>query len=200
MEEEKKKNWFIRNIPNMITTIRYIAAVVLIFLPFPSLAFYLVYGICGLSDAIDGFVAKKFHLESKFGTIYDSVGDLLFYTVMGIKIFPTLLRLFIPLYWVFIIVPTVLHIIAYIICAIKFHKFASLHTYANKALGLIVFFFPFALINEVYLAYTIYICFGSAIALYSGVEEILIHLIAKEYNTDNKMIFFVKRNERKSDQ
>ena len=200
MEEEKKKNWFIRNIPNMITTIRYIAAVVLIFLPFPSLAFYLVYGICGLSDAIDGFVAKKFRLESKFGTIYDSVGDLLFYTVMGIKIFPTLLRLFIPLYWVFIIVPTVLHIIAYIICAIKFHKFASLHTYANKALGLIVFFFPFALINEVYLAYTIYICIGSAIALYSGVEEILIHLIAKEYNTDNKMIFFVKRNERKSDQ
>lgn len=200
MEEEKKKNWFIRNIPNMITTIRYIAAVVLIFLPFPSLAFYLVYGICGLSDAIDGFVAKKFRLESKFGTIYDSVGDLLFYTVMGIKIFPTLLRLFIPLYWVFIIVPTVLHIIAYIICAIKFHKFASLHTYANKALGLIVFFFPFALINEVYLAYTIYICIGSAIALYSGVEEILIHLIAKEYNTDNKTIFFVKRNERKSDQ
>ena len=199
MEETKKKNGFIRNIPNMITTIRYIAAVVMIFLPFPDLSFYIFYGLCGLSDAIDGYIARRYNLTSKFGTIYDSIGDLLFYAVMGIKIFPTLLRLFIPLYWVFIIVPTVLHIIAYIICAIKFHKFASLHTYANKALGLIVFFFPFALINEVYLAYTIYIYIGSAIALYSGVEEILIHLTAKEYNIDNKMIFFVKRNERKSD-
>ena len=200
MEETKKKNWFIRNIPNMITTIRYIAAVVMIFLPFPDLSFYIFYGLCGLSDAIDGYVARRYNLTSKFGTIYDSIGDLLFYAVMGIKIFPTLLRLFIPLYWVFIIVPTALHIIAYIICAIKFHKFASLHTYANKALGLIVFFFPFALINEVYLAYTIYIYIGSVIALYSGVEEILIHLTAKEYSTDNKMIFFVKMNERKSDQ
>lgn len=185
-------------IPNAITGIRIIAAIALIFLQALSLPFFLVYGICGLTDAFDGFIARKLKAESKFGGVLDSVSDLLFYGVMAYKILPTMIRLLDPLSWVLIITATSLHIIAYIICAFKFKKFSAIHTYANKALGLIVFAFPFSFIGEIYLLYTIYVYAGSIIALYSAVEINLIHIIAKEYSIKNKSIFLVKKIELES--
>ena len=185
-------------IPNAITGIRIIAAIALIFLQALSLPFFLVYGICGLTDAFDGFIARKLKAESKFGGVLDSVSDLLFYGVMAYKILPTMIRLLDPLSWVLIITATSLHIIDYIICAFKFKKFSAIHTYANKALGLIVFAFPFSFIGEIYLLYTIYVYAGSIIALYSAVEINLIHIIAKEYSIKNKSIFLVKKIELES--
>ena len=185
-------------IPNAITGIRIIAAIALIFLQALSLPFFLVYGICGLTDAFDGFIARKLKAESKFGGVLDSVSDLLFYGVMAYKILPTMIRLLDSLSWVLIITATSLHIIAYIICAFKFKKFSAIHTYANKALGLIVFAFPFSFIGEIYLLYTIYVYAGSIIALYSAVEINLIHIIAKEYSIKNKSIFLIKKNELES--
>ena len=113
--------------------------------------------MCGLSDAVDGFLARKLHAESRFGSVLDSVSDLFFYTVMAVKIFPTLQRLLEIQHWIIMAVCVALHLIAYVICAIKFQRFSAVHTYANKLLGAAVFAFPFFLIGEVYLLYSLYI-------------------------------------------
>ena len=188
-------NFFKKNAANLITLIRIFGAIALIMLEPLSLPFFIVYGVCGLSDAFDGLVARKLGVQSSFGSALDSLSDLLFYGVMAAKLFPTFQRLLLPYQWVIIGVPTALHFIAYIICAIKFNRFSAIHTYANKALGLLVYAFPFFFIGEIPLLWTIYMIVGGVIALYGSVEINLIHIIAKRYDTRNKSIFFVRRNE-----
>ena len=188
-------NFFKKNAANLITLIRIFGAIALIMLEPLSLPFFIVYGVCGLSDAFDGLVARKLGIQSSFGSALDSLSDLLFYGVMAAKLFPTFQRLLLPYQWVIIAVPTLLHFIAYIICAIKFSRFSAIHTYANKALGLLVYAFPFFFIGEIPLLWTIYMIVGGVIALYGSVEINLIHIIAKKYDTRNKSIFFIRRNE-----
>ncbi len=188
-------NFFKKNAANLITLIRIFGAIALIMLEPLSLPFFIVYGVCGLSDAFDGLVARKLGIQSSFGSALDSLSDLLFYGVMAAKLFPTFQRLLLPYQWVIIGVPTALHFIAYIICAIRFNRFSAIHTYANKALGLLVYAFPFFFIGEIPLLWTIYMIVGGVIALYGSVEINLIHIIAKRYDTRNKSIFFVRRNE-----
>lgn len=184
-----------KNLANFITLIRIFGAITLIFLEPLSVPFFIVYGICGFSDAIDGVVARKLGTSSPFGAALDSFSDLLFYGVMAAKIFPTMQRLLTTFQWIIIAVPTGLHLIAYIICMIKFSKFSSIHTYANKVLGALVYAYPFFFIGEVALVYGIYMYVGGVIALYSSIETNLIHIIAKRYDERNKSIFLVKRNE-----
>ena len=188
-------NFFKKNAANLITLIRIFGAIALIMLEPLSLPFFIVYGVCGLSDAFDGLVARKLGVQSSFGSALDSLSDLLFYGVMAAKLFPTFQRLLLPYQWVIIGVPTALHFIAYIICAIRFNRFSAIHTYANKALGLLVYAFPFFFIGEIPLLWTIYMIVGGVIALYGSVEINLIHIIAKKYDTRNKSIFFIRRNE-----
>ena len=188
-------NFFKKNAANLITLIRIFGAIALVALEPLSVPFFIVYGVCGLSDAFDGLVARKLGIQSTFGSALDSLSDLLFYGVMAAKLFPTFQRLLLPYQWAIIVTPTALHFIAYIICAIKFNRFSAIHTYANKALGLLVYAFPFFFIGEIPLLWTIYMIVGGTIALYSGVEINLIHIIAKKYDTRNKSIFFIRRNE-----
>ena len=188
-------NFFKKNAANLITLIRIFGAIALIMLEPLSLPFFIVYGVCGLSDAFDGLVARKLGVQSSFGSALDSLSDLLFYGVMAAKLFPTFQRLLLPYQWVIIGVPTALHFIAYIICAIKFSRFSAIHTYANKALGLLVYAFPFFFIGEIPLLWTIYMIVGGVIALYGSIEINLIHIIAKKYDTRNKSVFFIRRNE-----
>ena len=190
-------NFFRKNAANLITLIRIFGAIALITLEPLSLPFFIVYGVCGLSDAFDGLVARKLGVESSFGSALDSLSDLLFYGVMAAKLFPTFQRLLTPWQWAIIGLPTALHFLAYIVCALKYSRFSAIHTYANKALGLLVYAFPFCFIGEIQLLWSIYIYIGGAIALYSAVELNLIHLISKRYDTRNKSIFLVRRNEAK---
>ena len=64
-------------IPNLITVLRIAAAPVLILL-LDSEAYELaliVFLLAGISDGLDGFIAKKFNFESKFGAMLDPIAD-----------------------------------------------------------------------------------------------------------------------------
>lgn len=72
-------NGFVKHLPNFLTGLRIAAA--------PALAFLLVRGadraalgvfaFAGLSDAADGFLAKRFGLATRFGRILDPAADKL---------------------------------------------------------------------------------------------------------------------------
>lgn len=185
-------------IPNIITSIRIIGAITIIFIEPFSLAFFLVYGICGVTDVLDGFIARHFHLESKIGSILDSVSDLIFLGVMGFKILPTLIKLLPVWNWVMIFIPIGFQFIGYIICAIKFKKFSAVHTYANKVMSAAIFFYPFTFIGFIPAIYETYVGVFGSVAIYASIEIVLIHIIAKGYNERNKSVFLVKKNERKT--
>ena len=40
--------------------------------------FWTLYALCGISDMVDGWLARRLHAETKAGAILDSVADLSF--------------------------------------------------------------------------------------------------------------------------
>ena len=187
-------------IPNIITSLRLVAAVVLIFFSYGTdfltyWPFFLVYILGASTDLFDGLLARALHAESKLGNVLDSIADLTFYTVMAVKIFPTMIDKLNYIEWAFVIGVFTLEMAGYVICAIRFKKFSAIHTFGNKILSFIIFAFPFCFIGDIPLLYDLYMYICGTIATYSGVEIVLIHCIAKRYDTRNKSVFFIKRNE-----
>ena len=191
-------NGFVRNIPNMITSVRIIGALMMLFLKPLSTEFFIVYGVCGFTDAVDGFIARTFRLQSKFGSVLDSISDLVFFGVLAIMIIPVLIELLPVWNWALFIIPFLLQSLGYIVCAFKFKKFSSLHTYSNKALGACVFLYPFSFIglnSAVYETFTILL---GIVAFYASIETNLIHIVSKKYDERNKSVFIALKR-RKED-
>ena len=131
------------NLPNCITALRLVASIALIFIEPMSTAFIVIYTIGGLTDAIDGFLARKMGLVSDFGSKLDSVADLSFYAVMLIKIFPFLFKQLPVIIWYFVAGIIVFRIIMYVMNAILGGEMLTSHHYLNKASGAMLFCLPY---------------------------------------------------------
>ena len=167
-----------KNIPNYITVFRILGAVCLLFLEPLSTVFYVVYTLAGISDVVDGCIARKWKLTSELGAKLDSVADLMFYAMMLLKIFPILLKKIPLTLWIVVCIILVLRACTYCIVAIKFKKFASVHTYLNKLTGLVMFLVPYMIKTPVF----VYFCWGiSVIAMSAVIQEIVMHIRNKEY-------------------
>lgn len=171
----------LRMLPNFITSIRILGTFCLLFLKPFSVVFYVIYSISGLSDLLDGFIARKLKVESEIGARLDSIADLLFYSVMIIKIFPKLLEILPSSLWMAVNSVIVIRISSYLVAAIKYKRFASQHTWLNKASGAAVFLIP-CIINLQY-AVPIYFVLCSITGI-ASIEELTIHLINKEYHSE----------------
>ncbi len=79
---------FLRNLPNLLSCLRIAGSVLLLLLPAMQPAFYAVYAACGLSDMLDGFLARRLGVASRLGGFLDSTADLLFLCVSALKIVP----------------------------------------------------------------------------------------------------------------
>ncbi|MBR5340424.1 MAG: CDP-alcohol phosphatidyltransferase family protein [Erysipelotrichaceae bacterium] len=158
-----------KNLANIITSIRLIGAICLIFIETLSKPYFIIYSLCGVTDVIDGFVARKLKITSDFGSKLDSISDLLFSGIMLIKVFPFLLARtpsYIP---ILIYIAVGVRALCYLFVGIRFKKFSSRHTVYNKAISFLMFFLPFMILTD-YL--TIYCLIILAIAFYSNFEEI----------------------------
>ena len=73
---------------NIITGIRIVLSVALLFCSALSPLFYALYMVAGFSDMLDGAVARKTGTVSEFGSRLDTIADLLFVAVCLIKLLP----------------------------------------------------------------------------------------------------------------
>ena len=163
----------LRCLPNIITSTRIVGSVAMLFCKPLSSVFYVIYTLCGLSDVLDGWVARKFKLTSELGSKLDSVADLMFYSIMAIKVFPLLQKKMAPAAWCILGIVIVLRIFSYLYVALKQKAFASLHTYLNKITGVAAFFIPYIIVTPYFYFYSI---LGCSISFVATVEEILIHV------------------------
>ena len=178
-----------KNVANYITCIRIIGALVLVWIEPLSLTFLVIYSLCGISDALDGFIARTTNTTSKFGTILDSIADLIFYSVMLFKVFPTLWSILPAWVWVLTASVLTIRLASYVVTAIKYHRFATQHTYFNKLTGLSMFLVPYMLKLPIAVGYCVAVCIIGGLA---SLEELLIHLTGKEYIPEQKSLFFKK--------
>lgn len=170
------------NIPNAITSLRIIGSVVLCFLFPMSLSYLICYVVCAVTDAVDGFIARKFDMSSSFGSKLDSIADMFFIAAILVTIIPLSHLNSVELWWIGIIV--LLRLISIGVARQKYSKFVpGLHTYLNKFTGFLLYFIPV----EYYLFnvnIVVYIICGAA--TFSAFEEILINVYSKELNVNIK--------------
>lgn len=176
----------ILTLANCITSARIAGTFLMLFTAPLSLPFFVIYTLCGLSDALDGWVARRRNTITQFGSRLDSVADLFFYIVMVVKILHILWKLVPVWFWYVLGGILALRIASYTTAAIKFHRFASLHTRMNKVSGLLVFATPYFLALPFADAYCCFVVlFGAA----ASVEELTLHLTRKEYHENHKALF-----------
>lgn len=188
MKERKTAHSAFAKVPNSITCFRIVGSVVLLFLPSFSPIFYIMYSLCGVSDAVDGFIARRFKLTSELGSRLDSIADLLFYASMLTHVIPFLVPRVPAAVWYVVSALILLRIVMYLLAAVKYHRFSSLHTYANKATGVVLFSVPYLLLFTNPTAVSWIACAACAL---SSIEELLIHCRTKEYPSETKTIFHI---------
>ncbi|MBQ3084386.1 MAG: CDP-alcohol phosphatidyltransferase family protein [Clostridia bacterium] len=177
-------------IPNFITCIRLLGTAALPFTTVSSVEFYVIYTICGVSDVLDGWLARILKQSSEFGSRLDSVADLLFYFVMLLMVFPVLWAKLPWQIWIAVGAVILLRLVSYTVAAVKYKRFASVHTYANKLTGLLMFSVPYFLPLCFMVAGCFVVCIATAL---SSLEEFLIHILSKEYNSNVKSIFMLPK-------
>ena len=129
-------------IPNILTIFRILASFFILIAP-DSFFFYL-YFFAGMTDTLDGWIARKMNWTSRFGTLLDSIADLIFFLVVVFKVVFTIQLPSFLLWGAGVIV--LIRCLTYVIGFFRFHQFASLHTYLNKLTGLLLFLSPILLI------------------------------------------------------
>jgi len=127
----------VKHLPNVISILRIAGSISLLFCDVKGWPFWVLYALCGISDMVDGWMARKLHAESKAGAVLDSVADICFVACCAIRLIPV------------VQIPTWLWIWAASIVTVKFINQVSAlivyrhlifpHTMANKLTGLLLF-------------------------------------------------------------
>ena len=128
---------------NIITIVRILCSIAILFCPVFSAAFYLLYIIAGLSDMIDGWVARRTNTVSELGAKLDTIADFVFVVVCLVKLLPIL---DIPSWlYVWIGVIALIKIINIVSGYVVQKQFVAIHSVMNKVTGLLLFILPLTL-------------------------------------------------------
>ena len=173
-------------IPNILTALRMLGAVLLLLTKPLTLPFYLLHIFCGLTDALDGAFARALHASSRLGAQLDSIADLMFYGVMMGKLMPIRLERMPASLWWIVGAAVFIRLCAYGVAAVKYRRFAALHTWMNKLTGAAVFAVPCILPLKAFVPLCAVFC---GIAALAALEELLIHICSEEYRADRRSIF-----------
>ena len=128
-----------KSLPNAISALRFLGAIGLLFFDVKTTAFCSIYLICGISDILDGYLARKLHCESKTGALLDSLADLAFVACCCYKLTPSLV--FPKWLWIWGGAIVAIKVINQISALVMYKKCLFPHTIANKLTGVLLFFF-----------------------------------------------------------
>ena len=127
-------------IANGITVSRLLFSLAMILFSPSSVPFALLYVLCGLTDVLDGFLARKLHTESEKGARLDSIADLIFAVIYAVRILPLLS---VPYWiWIWTVIIAVIKVTGIIIASKKAHRLLIEHSFGNKLTGLLLFLLP----------------------------------------------------------
>lgn len=173
-----------KRIPNGITFGRIILAMLLLFLDPLSLAFLVIYILCGVTDLIDGPIARMTNTTSSLGAKLDSAADTILIAVSLFTLYPLLGLTLEIMIWIFMI--AVIRLTSIGVALRKFKTYASIHTYGNKLTGLLLFITPLWLLHIDHTIWNVFVCI---IATISAVEEFIIQFTSKQLQLDRKGLF-----------
>ena len=167
-----------KHIANIITGLRIVLSLPLLFIPLTSSWFYALYLLCGLSDMIDGTVARRINSASEFGARLDTVSDFVFMSVALIKFVP---HFHIPVWmWIWIGIIAMIKLGNAALGFVCTKKLISPHTLLTKITGLLLFLLPVT-ISFIDLTYTLPIV--CTVATVAAIHEVYFTYSEKKHDT-----------------
>ena len=128
---------------NLITGCRILCSIIMIFFPTFSVTFYVLYLAGGVTDMVDGLVARKTNTVSKMGSRLDSIADVFFVAVSLFKILPAVdISTWL---WIWIAVIAAIKVINILSGFLSQKRFVAEHTIMNKVTGFLLFLLPLTL-------------------------------------------------------
>ena len=128
-----------KQIPNILSAVRILLSFLLLALTKDTTLFLIVYFIIGISDVLDGWLARSLHVQSELGARLDSIGDLAFYCISLYIVFFQMNLKIMNLISMLVLCVFVLKLAALLLTRWKHHIWASMHTIGNKLTGLLLF-------------------------------------------------------------
>ena len=126
-----------KRLPNVISVLRIAGSLGLLFCDVAGWLFWVLYALCGISDMVDGWLARRLHAESNTGAILDSVSDILFVACCAIRLSPVLV---IPTWlWIWAGIIAIIKIVNQVSALAVFKRSCFPHTWANKLTGFLLF-------------------------------------------------------------
>ena len=183
-------------VPNLLGFYRILTFPVLLAFAFTEretlFAVFLVINL--LTDVADGFIARKFNLETDFGARLDSMADNLTYVAAFTGIYMFKLEEFLPHITSFLIYIGLL-ILAMMFSLIKFGRFPSLHLYSWKTGGYIqgaffIILFSYGFITPFYY-------FMITWGIISALEHITIQMIIPQMRSNAKGLYWVLKEKKR---
>jgi len=128
---------------NILTGCRILFSLPLLLIPLSSVWLYVLYLLCGLTDMVDGTVARKTGTVSEFGEKLDTAADFVF---LGVALFRLLPVLDLPTWlWVWILIIAGIKAINLILGIVIKGRIVAIHSVLNKITGACLFILPLLL-------------------------------------------------------
>lgn len=154
-------------LPNIISASRGMAALAMLLFPVFSTGFWALYCWGGISDMIDGPIARRLGAVSEKGSRIDSLADLVFITCSAIMILPSI---GLPIWvWLWIAAIGLVKVACIIIGSLRLQKFTIPHSISNRLTGLLLFCLPFAIIPFGVLIPAIIVCTVATASLFEDI-------------------------------
>ena len=153
-------------IPNILSASRIVLCLPLLLVDTLTVPFWVLYVIAGMTDILDGFLARQWGVETKFGARLDSLADFVFVLAVGYKLFPWL-KLPAAL-WMMMGLIAMVKIVNAISAYVIKHRIVFLHTKANKLTGFLLFIGVMA-VGQSYFVPVAWVI--ACIALFAAIQE-----------------------------
>jgi len=171
-------------IPNILSFSRIVLALILPLTEPLSLPFLAVFAVCGLTDVLDGFAARRLDACTEHGHAIDSMADVVLAVVLLYCIIPAVQWGAWMVLWIAAI--AAVRLFAFGFGSGRFGRPAFVHTYLNKAAGAAIFLAPFLLVLVGTLITIALVC---AVASVSAAEYLYINVSSDRYDPDLQSVF-----------
>ena len=193
-----------KHIPNILSVSRIFLSLSLFFVTRSPVWFISIYALSGITDLLDGMIARRYHFQTDLGAKLDTIGDttLILVIASSILLFPWIFPSYMP--WIkegiienlgriLVLVAVIIFVklVNLALIRIKFGEFNSVHTIFNKCIGLPIFLaVPICVALQRIPNYLIEIV--CIVMILAFLEETLIAIRMREFEVNTKSVFTIK--------
>jgi cardiolipin synthase (CMP-forming) len=189
-DKTQARRFSVFNAPNALSVYRIAAAPLILYGIFSGhrMLFAWLVIINLVTDALDGFIARHWKMETSIGVKFDSIGDLTtdILTLLGLVVLeqPFVMSHILPIGLLI-----GFYLASQVLSLLRFHRLVSLHLYSSKLTNILlaVFFTAYFLVAYVpVLFYTMIV-----VGILGAIEEIAVLCILKEHQENVRGLYWV---------